>query len=151
MPLSTNATKQNADNPSTLQIPDTVDKRKKVRNKSKVDFVAGNVTSGVGSPTADLTQTSIWHQTDKPDAKFPSNYSIEDKNYGFERAKHQPKYMMTNLSESNLNKNYKLDVEYANAKVAQRLASYERLPSACGECTNGGLTKSVSFKQSKQF
>ncbi len=116
--------------------PDTAEKRKKIRGKSKVDSVAGNIAGVVGSP-ADLTKKVNWSS---------NNSSIEDCAFGFEKVKNQPKYMTNNLSESNLNKKYTLNVEYPNAKVAQRLASYERLPITDND-TNQGMKKFSSFKQ----
>ena len=124
----------------------TSDKRKKYRKTA--EHVAGKVTESIGS-YRNITEEAEWVlDGKKKDGSSSvelkkkvrkSDFTIEDSSFGFSAdnsTKYQPKYVSGDLTSDRKRKtgpntpsNSTYNFEYPDARVAQRLASYERLPS----------------------
>ena len=116
----------------------TSDKRKKGRTYKTAEAIAGKVTEQIGS-SRNMTDENEWILDSSNRKNEGSNSvelrkkirikdnSIDDGNFGFGNSnnKYQPKYVSGEFNSDGKRKNY----EYPDPRVAQRLASYERLPS----------------------
>jgi hypothetical protein len=115
----------------------TSDKRKKARTYKTAEAVAGKVTEQIGS-SRNMTEENEWmldssnrknegSNSVELRKKIRKDNSIDDANFGFGNTynKYQPKYVSGEFNSDGKRKNY----EYPDRRVAQRLASYERLPS----------------------
>lgn len=132
----------------------TSDKRKKNRQFKTGEYVAGKVTEQIGSLSNMTEQETEW-VLDSSGRKNEGSNSVElrkklrlqenlaeDSNFGFDNSnnKYQPKYVSGEINSDRKRKNY----EYPDPRVAQRLASYERLPSTYDNVRSYEQKKSTS-------